>query len=350
MNIDKEKNKNVELCKSIFDDYLTLDNLHNIPIGLFSGKIGICIYLYSQQRNEICNLNNKIADELLDNTINSLDNVNDISLETGLLGACFGLKYLIDKKFVEGNFDKIINDIDDRIFEITYFEKMNVNVEYNSGNFKYLLWYIYYLSKRIQSKTILNDNKYIYEKMIINCINYIDSVNIPEKFSQPFLYSSTDYYLPYYLNLLGEISKLNIYTYKIERICNDMFPDILASIPLLDVNKILLSNSMSSVSHLIKEKNLWTKHQDMLCRTINHHEVINNEFRSKKIFIHDGLTGLYLLNNSLFKKNRFSNDDIINRIQESSIWDQRTYSNEISSNLGLIDGFAGPFLIIKNKL
>lgn len=105
---------NSKLISSIDDKY---------PIGLAYGKIGICIYFYYLSRWEDNEEYRLIADKLLDKVINELSNNQDfnISVEYGLAGIAIGISHLVKEKFVRGDINEILEEVDNQIFKLLVF-------------------------------------------------------------------------------------------------------------------------------------------------------------------------------------------------------------------------------------
>ena len=90
-----------------------LDNL-----GLFHGRMGIVLFLsYCAHK-----LHNKQHEELsgylLDDIYEKLHREIPINLEDGLCGIGWGVEYLVQHGFMEGNTDEILSDIDKKVMEI----------------------------------------------------------------------------------------------------------------------------------------------------------------------------------------------------------------------------------------
>lgn len=79
--------------------------------GLFKGRMGIIIALYSGANHfHLSNIEN-IADHLLEDLLNEIEDIKDMGFENGLSGIAWGINYLIQKKFIEADSD-FFNDID----------------------------------------------------------------------------------------------------------------------------------------------------------------------------------------------------------------------------------------------
>lgn len=96
---------------------LTL-NVHNInSVGLLNGQMGIVLFYYNYSRFTQNKLYSDIADELFESVYNKVAGLKDISFDQGILGIAWGIRYLIRNKFVEGNPDEVLSEIEDFLFK-----------------------------------------------------------------------------------------------------------------------------------------------------------------------------------------------------------------------------------------
>ena len=124
-------------------------------LTLYFGKMGIAIYF------SYCSkiMNNKtyedFADALIDDIYEDISSISSLDFATGLTGIAWGMLYLIKNKFIEGNHDIILKDIDDKII-VDYFNKKISCIE---AILPYLLY-------RIKSTSI--ENVYNVYTLILN--------------------------------------------------------------------------------------------------------------------------------------------------------------------------------------
>lgn len=115
-------------------------------LGLFHGKMGIAIYFALYSRYIDKSLYNDFAGLLLEEIFNKVHIVNNnISFESGLCGIGWGIEYLLENKFVRGNSDEILVEIDCKIMEYNIKKLKNMSVEQG------VLGIGYYVEKRLQS-------------------------------------------------------------------------------------------------------------------------------------------------------------------------------------------------------
>jgi hypothetical protein len=86
-------------------------------LGLFHGKMGIALFFAHYYKYTNNNLYNNFIYELMEEVYTEINNELPIGLESGLSGIGWGLAYLLQNKFVEGNPDEILYEIDKKIME-----------------------------------------------------------------------------------------------------------------------------------------------------------------------------------------------------------------------------------------
>ena len=80
-------------------------------LSLYNGKLGLAIIFYEYSRYSGDLLYRQFADELIDSII-ELPNDISMKLSDGLCGIGWGICYLLRKKFIVGDVDKILFYID----------------------------------------------------------------------------------------------------------------------------------------------------------------------------------------------------------------------------------------------
>jgi hypothetical protein len=110
---NKEKN---ELLQRIAR-YLMLHGSFCNNIGLLNGKTGIAVFFYHYARYTKKRIYDDFAGELFDEIYKDIHVNIPVNFKDGLCGIAWGVEYLIRNKFVEGNSNDILEDLDKRIME-----------------------------------------------------------------------------------------------------------------------------------------------------------------------------------------------------------------------------------------
>ena len=141
----------------IINNKLLALNFNDYPLSLFYGKMGVCIYFYILSRIEPNDNYKHQAELLLDDILKESQNILDITMEYGLTGIGLGLNYLIKEKYIEGDINKILEDVDNLVFKrIAFMNNKKNNV--HKTEFLYLLYYLYVRYKEQNS----SEEKYLY--------------------------------------------------------------------------------------------------------------------------------------------------------------------------------------------
>jgi len=312
-----------------------------IPVGLYHGEMGLCIYFYEVARLTSEKKYSDFADRLLDDVINSVDENSAIEIENGLTGICMGINYLLEKGYTKGNPNHVLKNFDDKIMKTLLF---NLIYEKNMTlpAIHILTGKLIYLAVRLQNIKLSKDERWIMQNLIIENINKIESCEI-EKFTEPVFFSLADYFTPLYLRLLQQISQLHFYDYKIEKIVEGLSAPLLYRYPLNKANRLLLCSAMNDVAATFSGIKGWKEHIEVLQHRLDIPSVVH-EFRNKNIAFFNGLCGLYYLLRKTGMGNEY-NDLFLSKITRSDIWDQALASDDaLQSSISLYGGLPGVIL------
>ena len=97
--------------------YLTLNASFISDLGLFHGKMGCVLFFAEYTRYTHDEHYEEFANELLDEICEDITKDIPIGLENGLCGIGWGIEYLVQNGFLEGDTDEILEDFDNRIME-----------------------------------------------------------------------------------------------------------------------------------------------------------------------------------------------------------------------------------------
>lgn len=331
-------NKHITTLNSRLSTLLT-DN--SIPLGLSSGKMGLCIYFYYIGRKYLSKENAKIAEELLDEIFAEIHSIKNIDIEHGLSGIGLSINYLIKNNYVQGNENEILKDIDDEIFK-------QISSDRSDHDVSILIQILYYIYIRKQSSK--KESDILFNELAIHIINTLHSkveLILTERHHMFSFNINTP--LPLFLFALSKIYELNIYNYKVKRILNEIIPFILTKYSSLDSKRLHVLWGVSSINQYVKNESL-TEYCDLLRSQINVSRLLE-EFPNKNIFLKDGISGLclliLLLNND--EKQKLPIKDFYSatkkRIETSLVWEQISNTSYLKQHIGLT-GYNGLIMIM----
>ena len=96
--------------------HLTINSSLLENLGLFHGKMGIVLFFSHYARITQSEYYADLAGLLLDEIYEEIHQDLPINLENGLCGIGWGIEYLIQYDFMEGDTDKILAYIDRKVF------------------------------------------------------------------------------------------------------------------------------------------------------------------------------------------------------------------------------------------
>ncbi len=331
-----------------FNQFVMSQDIDKLPVGLFSGKMGLCIYFYHQSKFLRNKKLEKFADRLLESLIKQLSTKSYINIEDGIAGICLVLNYLINKGIQTGNANYILSELDDRIYQKAWFELL----KNNSGSIEALqsiLQVALYFSIRLKNKDLSKDNRFTFESIVIKVINQIENAPNPSViFSEPSMFSINQYFICNYLYLLSNVYALGFFNYKITKILDEIYPKLASTYPFLQTNRLQLLSVVEYLNTKI-ERDLYAQYAIRLRQDINMDYIINNEFKHRNLLLRDGLCGMYLFQNVLLKNTQLPESLISHRIIYSDLWDNTYKEQKISdSSIGLFTGISGIILIYMN--
>ncbi len=329
--------------KILSDKLMTVD-LSKLPSGLFSGKMGICIYYYHLARQTGEKTYENFAEKLLDDIYSSVNKNSGADIDHGLSGIGWGINYLVKNKFVEGDTNYILKDIDDQIFST-----INAGwIEKTVTNNQDLIFLLYYLYERLKVQKKNSLDEYLYQQLIIKIINRLD-YDFSGSFWKEPSYFNLKYALPSYLLILSRLFGLNFFNYKISQTLEELSSVVLSTFPVLHIHRLCLLLGIQSVLEQISIQ-AWQEHALLLEKNINHQKILLSELKNKNVYLNNGISGYVLLLNLWDKFNNNNNKenllcikpDIYKKIETSNCWeDEFPLGSETIWNVGLWKGFSG---------
>ena len=148
-------------------------------IGLYRGKTGLAIFFmyYYKLTNEI--LYEDVAGELIDEIEEELHNKLPISFETGLSGIGWGMDYLIQKGFVEGDSKEVCEEIDRKIMETD--PRRITDYSFNMGIGGILLYVLNHCKTVFEQHNEMPFDDCYLDDLYIACVNLCSKRELPEE-------------------------------------------------------------------------------------------------------------------------------------------------------------------------
>lgn len=137
--------------------------------GLYHGKMGLVLFFYCYSKYSNNNEYLSLADRMLDDMIKNLRTDMPVGISSGLCGLGLFLGFLISEKFVEGELDNVLENIDRMIVSKTNFDTEDWSFEsgiigvayyvsYRLGSRKKEIFTISYLEELLNEITILENH------------------------------------------------------------------------------------------------------------------------------------------------------------------------------------------------
>lgn len=316
-------------------------DMKGLPLGLFNGQMGICIYFFYLARLQSNSYYQGFAERLLQRIFTSASDVSVINFSVGLSGIGWGIHHLLEEGFVTGSFDKVLQDVDNVLYRTVHFEWLEDKKQSKSE----FIWLLVYYADRLQ--TMKNkEEKRLAQKTVIRILNHMEDFYSDALWEQPVIFNLERYDLALYLIVLSQLYEQDFYNDKIVRIWEGLANTILSSMPFLCANRLFL---LAGIQCVLKYVSLsqWEQHAKLLESNIDYDEILNQEFLNKNITIRRGISGCYLLLSITGNISTELKNDILRKIELSDIWEERfsPVSSAIGGNIGLANGTSGVSLI-----
>lgn len=333
--------------KKLTDKFLLFD-FDKYPVGLFHGKMGLCIYFFHMSQIESNQEYQSIAGQLLDQILqHNLSPKHSIAVEDGLAGVGLGVIYLTKNQYIKGDLNMLLEGIDNAIYrKIAFLEK--------PSNFSstLLLHLIVYLYIRLKDQTDINSRMF-YQDWIIKILNMLYDQIDDEFLSEAYSFSVFQYQVPVLLRVVSNLLDAGFYNDRIYKMLNELQLRILSRFPLLHSNRLFLLWGMLNLAPYLHDA-AWSNYIQLLYREIHLNDIFENEMKDRKIFISNGLSMIYILLHAINRNFPdypipFDPQTIYNQLQNSEAWNilcERDYFYNIHQ--GLLNGFPGVQLVLSH--
>lgn len=261
-------------------------------LGLMEGKMGACLFFYIIGKAQKKSHFNKQGELLLDNIINEVSSNIPTNFGRGLAGIGWGVEYLIQNKYVDGNSDEILEDIDNQIL-LTLSTINNFGLDISDGLSGYILYLVQRLKNKRTGKRSLSFD--LNKELLIYTLNRIHKKEIKENFSFSDVIQF-DFFQghTYLLRLLRHVYDLHLFNDKVEHMASDLLSQLEAFRPRHHTNRLHLAIEIGLLSNSISTSK-WNNMIDNLLHSVDFDSLVD-EVVIQSISLRNGLTGLrYLL-------------------------------------------------------
>lgn len=158
--------------------YLTINSSYLSDLGLFHGKMGIVLFFFELARASQNVAYEGLASNLLDEIYDEIHYDLPINLENGLCGIGWGMEYLVQHGFMEGDTDEILADIDQKVMEINPLRMKDFSLRRGLGGIAFYV--LARLNANRQSDTLPFDDTYLEAlQKAVSQIDYSKEKEIP---------------------------------------------------------------------------------------------------------------------------------------------------------------------------
>lgn len=316
-----------------------LSSLENYSLGLANGKMGLCLYFYHLSGLENLPEYQKAADDMLDHIMENIAKCQSISVESGLAGVAIGLDHLIKEKFIDGDINDILEEVDDKIFKALAFEGESIPKRALHEEI-HLLYYLYI---RYTAQTDENE-KFIFGELIKATMESIYQQITPVFFDEP-LACSLNYHFPVFLYMTSRILSLHLYDDRIHKILDEYKLKMAGYIPVSHANRLMLLWGLTCIGGYYGGL---TAHIELLKRNIDVHVILVKELKNRQVFFLNGVSLIcflliYLQKEAPENAIEFDPSILYDRIDRSDIWEDMEKEAYVH---GLLSGTSGVLLAL----
>ena len=307
-----------------FNEWLSRQGYDELPVGLFVGQMGLCIYWYQQSRIYKNSKYEQLASELLDKVFQNINKNPCCDLENGILGIGFGVLYLLDNKYISGTANNILFELDEKIFQQLYFGNIMKNRKSSQELFT-LTWGLLYLCRRLRYDILEQSDGFLYYELLKKGVNSLEMGLRDIPLREPNRFSLCYYYTPVLIRLITELYKQNIYIDKVYMLCRGLLEKLYSVTPFFMGNRIVLCSEIELLMTSLSDQNLKEKYgmyRNMLLQGIDVPKFLLQELGDKQLSIDNGVAGILFYFGKVKHSSKYEvdSDCILRRVFDSSLW------------------------------
>ncbi len=132
-------------------NHLIINSSFLTDLSLYHGKMGIVLFFYSYARYTGNTVYEEFAGELLDEIFEEIHDRIGVDFENGLSGIGWGILYLLQNEYIDGNPDDILEDIDCKIMEVNLLKVRDCSLERGVAGLSAYVSYRFSLQEKVSS-------------------------------------------------------------------------------------------------------------------------------------------------------------------------------------------------------
>ncbi len=329
-----------------------IDNL-----GLMHGKMGIAIYFFHLARETKNQIYEDYAGELIDEIYDEISISTPLDFEGGLAGIGWGIEYLVQHGFIEGDTDEILESIDNQL-------RSAQNQFQGVGLLNGLTGLGTYYLNRIQ-KPAAPDEKVttlINKQMLVHLIDELE-LRVEKEGIMTLINGSDTFTVtwgyPVLIAFLTEVHQLNLSNFKVGRMLQKVIDPLFQQInlPKLQSKRLLLALAIEKTKKCKIELGQDCSIDEIIQNLLKglDRETISNELPSNSAFMQNGTSGIAWIYKQLYKltgKEYYQTEALFwsNHSFEFDETDQgyagfNVAKKEEDKAFGILNGLAGIYLI-----
>lgn len=329
-----------------YNTWLLNYQYEKLSLGLKNGEMGLCLYWFLQGKLFNNTSYKNLAIKVFLHVCDRISQGSNVDTSISLVEVGFGISSLVDKGYIRADINELLHEIDEKIFQSIYYGyfggKKKTNNDYTN-----FLWSLIYLCNRLEHGIASKRDGILYKNLLVEGINILEEEMRDEAIRDSISFSPFSNFLPLFIRLLNRAYQINVHTDKIRMIYKELEYKICSYVPYNEGNRIVLFGEMAQLLQLLDDLSLKKRmahYNTMLQKSIDVKNFINNELRSKQLFIQNGLSGLilYIKNNNCCVDYMPTQEEIEKKLTSSPILDS-IVSNDIllNTDVSLATGITG---------
>ncbi|MDE5560673.1 MAG: hypothetical protein K2J00_02535 [Bacteroidaceae bacterium] len=314
-------------------------------VGLFKGKIGVCVALYVISKETRDMELEKQADALLAECLSKIQYVKDLSIDKGLTGIGLALMFLIANNYAEGDIDDVLEDIDAYLYKNLKNDSIKYGMSCTSG----LVGFLMYLVERLSLGQDRSAIPYQLNAALLRLVVDKLEEQLPKQLDNctKDVYTSAINNIPILFIYFKKALDLGLYNNKI-LVCIRLWSSyIVTHMPYYGINRLYLAVALAYMNGTVQNQ-LIEKYVRQLLSTID----VDNLCKETSAEIMNINEGLFFVEILLLAAERlFLGTDFQKRCHRVRIGIQQSHNERYKdfitcrtlkdADLSLVNGFIG---------